>query len=511
MTRIQLRRDTAANWTANNPVLAAGEPAYETDTGKFKIGDGSKTYTALPYKGEGGGSGGGAEIDDTTTSTDKVWSSSKTNSEIQNVAGEVVDIQADVADLDSLTSTLSTDVAGLKTTTTNLNTSVDALNTDVTNIGDTEVITSCYVSTDGKKLNVSKKKLGETDPLQTSTASYTLQKLTAGENITIEGDVISATGGSTPDNMVTTNTNQTIGGVKTFKNDIIINQWASSPTVREAHIDMSNGNQTQFISADGTNKEFGLYSNSTTGIRINSNKNTLTCGLLVQPSALTFTSSDGTTTDLLAGGGGATYTAGNNINISADNVIKLADQPSIYSATFTNHLSTKSIYLGDTTERNYPRLTYNSSNGINLQGFNFVGTDTVLKPITVVGESLKFGDRTNQYDVITKNPTDNEYMAHMAMPSDKYIDLELGASGSTYTAPADGWFHIRKKATVAGKYISAGVDGLYYLTTVSVTTNQTFGLLFPVKKGETLKVTYSADGDTVYFRFIYAVGSEPVS
>lgn len=53
MTRIQVRRDTSANWTKNNPVLASGEPAYETDTGKFKIGDGSKNYTALPYQGGG--------------------------------------------------------------------------------------------------------------------------------------------------------------------------------------------------------------------------------------------------------------------------------------------------------------------------------------------------------------------------------------------------------------------------------------------------------------------------
>lgn len=47
--RIQLRRDTAANWTAANPVLAAGEVGYETNTGKLKIGNGSSTWTALSY------------------------------------------------------------------------------------------------------------------------------------------------------------------------------------------------------------------------------------------------------------------------------------------------------------------------------------------------------------------------------------------------------------------------------------------------------------------------------
>jgi hypothetical protein len=46
---IQLRRDTAANWTSVNPILAAGEMGFETDTGKFKIGNGSAAWTVLEY------------------------------------------------------------------------------------------------------------------------------------------------------------------------------------------------------------------------------------------------------------------------------------------------------------------------------------------------------------------------------------------------------------------------------------------------------------------------------
>ena len=47
--QIQLRRDTAANWTTNDPTLAAGEFAIETDTDKYKIGDGSTAWTSLSY------------------------------------------------------------------------------------------------------------------------------------------------------------------------------------------------------------------------------------------------------------------------------------------------------------------------------------------------------------------------------------------------------------------------------------------------------------------------------
>ena len=46
---IQLRRDVAADWTSVNPTLAIGELGFETDTGKFKVGDGATAWTSLTY------------------------------------------------------------------------------------------------------------------------------------------------------------------------------------------------------------------------------------------------------------------------------------------------------------------------------------------------------------------------------------------------------------------------------------------------------------------------------
>ena len=46
---MQQRRDTAANWTSTNPTLAAGEMGIETDTYKFKVGNGSTAWATLPY------------------------------------------------------------------------------------------------------------------------------------------------------------------------------------------------------------------------------------------------------------------------------------------------------------------------------------------------------------------------------------------------------------------------------------------------------------------------------
>jgi len=48
-TRIQLRRGNAADWTTANPLLAQGEIGVELDTLKFKIGDGSTSWTGLSY------------------------------------------------------------------------------------------------------------------------------------------------------------------------------------------------------------------------------------------------------------------------------------------------------------------------------------------------------------------------------------------------------------------------------------------------------------------------------
>lgn len=58
--KIQLRNDTAANWTAANPVLATGEFGAENDTALFKKGDGATAWNDLPYANNGTGLSQGA-------------------------------------------------------------------------------------------------------------------------------------------------------------------------------------------------------------------------------------------------------------------------------------------------------------------------------------------------------------------------------------------------------------------------------------------------------------------
>ena len=60
---IQIRRDTASNWTSANPTLAQGELGIETDTLKVKAGDGTTAWTSASYLID---TGGYASYSDTT-------------------------------------------------------------------------------------------------------------------------------------------------------------------------------------------------------------------------------------------------------------------------------------------------------------------------------------------------------------------------------------------------------------------------------------------------------------
>lgn len=69
-TTFKLKRASAARWQELNPVLVAGEPGFELDAYRLKIGDGETAWNDLPYIGRegGGGSGSGDIIVDTVLS-----------------------------------------------------------------------------------------------------------------------------------------------------------------------------------------------------------------------------------------------------------------------------------------------------------------------------------------------------------------------------------------------------------------------------------------------------------
>lgn len=92
--------------------------------------------------------------------------------------------------------------------------------------------------------------------------------------------------------------------------------------------------------------------------------------------------------------------------------------------------------------------------------------------------------------------------------SDRYIDLTLQASGTKYTAVANGFVFFEKLNTsntqfVKGTNLSSGYADISYGTY----SGSTPSILLKVKRGDIFSIDYDAAGVTNSFRFIYARGN----
>lgn len=98
LATIKVRGDTAAIWTAENPVLAERELGIETDTRKLKVGDGASGWTALEYVVAGGGKAEDIDFEPSGSI-------------------EATDVQAAIEEVDGLLGSVAT---GLSATTANV-------------------------------------------------------------------------------------------------------------------------------------------------------------------------------------------------------------------------------------------------------------------------------------------------------------------------------------------------------------------------------------------------------
>lgn len=105
-----------------------------------------------------------------------------------------------------------------------------------------------------------------------------------------------------------------------------------------------------------------------------------------------------------------------------------------------------------------------------------------------------------------KNDSDNSILSGLSTPSNKYIDLTLNASGSSYTAPANGYFILSKISNGTNQYITMGVGNLQ-ITNYCPQSGRWFQMVTPlVQKGQSCYVAYDLGGTTNWFRFYYAQG-----
>ena len=132
-----------------------------------------------------------------------------------------------------------------------------------------------------------------------------------------------------------------------------------------------------------------------------------------------------------------------------------------------------------------------------------------------IAEQLSHKADTDMNNVMTTmSSISKSYFAGLSMPSNSHVDLALDASGSKYSAPANGWFarYIKLKAETS---TSASYVGLYNVTkfpigqvSAGVQAGTSWKRLFvPVLKGDEVQVNYAnITTETPTFRFIYAEG-----
>jgi len=96
-------------------------------------------------------------------------------------------------------------------------------------------------------------------------------------------------------------------------------------------------------------------------------------------------------------------------------------------------------------------------------------------------------------------------MSHAGTPDNsRNTDMTLGASGTVYVAPTDGYFFLSKSATAVGQYIRMTIsnNNNYYITNYASVATASVDVLFPVARGTGISITYDVDGTTNCFRFI---------
>ena len=627
MTQIKLRRDTAANFTSKNPVLGVGEPAYETDTKKLKIGDGTTAYTQLEYFSAGGGS---TNITATLPLkiVDGVISLDVDGQTIQIVDGKLHanldELGNEVADLSGRVTTVESEVAN-KQDKFNTADPLDIKNVasvslrDVTISGDNLLFGNNNLLTGQVSNSISTSstfaqsiqtgivipyKFGQVLQFHCGADTYVQGSNSrhgspcvalfghfngAGDFVTalaingfasyISSNIRGNMGGALKAgavSMLPNKTYQTTSGESSVERgentinmgtdystyiQLMVNEagnlmqgiyghygtnstnvgWGAMARTDVIQDRSLNSGQTvaDIIAAIdtaviikgsnfGTIKKanFGLYDYSERLPWTQSGYDTFIANKganlidLDNPSIkpqLQLNIGDGLSViggKLTATGGGDVTAAGDNTftgkNTFSNQIVIPSDFNGVKGICIDGQ-SNASIYAtGDYLGlRNVGQISGGSGSdlviGAEAQKTQIRGSSVVDKRSKIF---LTQGNVTAGDDVTITDTTDGIQISvtgGASMPSSKYINLTLGASGSTYTAPANGYYILRRTVTSGGYQRLSST--IYSEVRTHVNAGDVANFL-PIKKGATLIVTYDGNYRSYDFRFVYAEGAK---
>lgn len=174
-------------------------------------------------------------------------------------------------------------------------------------------------------------------------------------------------------------------------------------------------------------------------------------------------------------------------------------------------------WTGETSEPTNP--TYKDGSTVQppatqMYLYFYVGSYTTDAIENTAGLNAELFNSKLDIDCNNTSATGKDFMSSMGMPSGKYIDLTLGASGTEYIAPANGWYValLTCNLTQGGmRFQNISKNGFCSPLVRNAFTGGWFATNIPCQKGDVVGFYYDnvvlASSDN-YFRFYYTEGAE---
>ena len=169
------------------------------------------------------------------------------------------------------------------------------------------------------------------------------------------------------------------------------------------------------------------------------------------------------------------------------------------NTTYLN--STNNTGFGVTTDSTKSGIEAHLTETVNLYLYFYVGDTNVNVSLVDTGKLTQ--------EVANLIPNNSSLISGYSMPSSRYVDLELGASGTQYIAPANGYYMLIKGSGLSTATLVDMVNRTTqyrFQSNINDASGSNHILTIMARKGDVVEVKYSATGNTLEFKFIYAQG-----